>query len=342
MPIRRRSDNGNWLVDIRIDGRRIRETHPGRLTKREVQALERARRAEIEAEGVGSADSWAALAGRYWLEHGEHLAWRVSIKGHLNALSDLIGDRTPVRSISSATFARGVALWRQTLAPATVNRRLAVAQGIWRRAVDLWALRLPAIPWRLLRVPVPDRLPAYVPPSVRDAIMARALPHVRLAMQIALATGWRRGSILALTWADIDWSRALITGRGKGPAGGTALVHPLTDELRAILVEAAGHHDDVMMTAPIVAWQGRAVTEIDDAFDRARRAAGHPHVQFKALRHSVAQEVLAATGSMDLAGAVLAHRQISTTRKHYARVQVDAVRAALEARERALKRAQVA
>jgi integrase len=331
MPVRRRTDNGNWLVDFRVGGKRIRETYPAHIGKREIETLERRRRAEVEAEGVGSADGWGAVAARYWLENGQHLAWQASVKGHLDALSDLIGDGTPVRAITPDTFARGVALWRQQIAPATVNRRLAVARGLWGVANELWGLRMPAIPWRRLQLPEPDRGdPPYIPPAVREAIMAKAPPHIVLAMRLALATGWRRASVLGLRWEHIDWARELIHGWGKGKGGGVALVHPLTAELRAILAEAAP--DGPPGAGPIVAWRGKPVLDTKKGFDRARLEAGYPEVLFRDLRHSVAQEILAATGSLDLAGAALGHRQVSTTRKHYARVQVDAIRAALEAR----------
>jgi integrase len=151
-------------------------------------------------------------------------------------------------------------------------------------------------------------------------------------MWLALATGWRRGSVLALRWTDVDWDRELVNGRGKGRAGGKALIAPLTAELREILRAArAGQNSD-----HVVAYQGKPVRDIKKGFMAARRAAGADHVLFRDLRHSVAQEVLAATGSFDLAGAVLAHSKPATTRRHYARIKLDAVRAALEARERAL------
>jgi integrase len=208
MPVRTRTHNGRWLLDFRVGGRRIRETlgaEYAQLGKLQIQAMERAKRAEVEAEGAGSADS----------------------------------------------------TWRS--------------------------------------------------PS-------RARP------------GWRRSSVLGLRWEHVDWDRELIHGRGKGRAGGRALVAPLTAELRSILMEAAGP-DGLPAEGPVVARQGRQVGDIDQAFDKARRAAGYPDVLFKSLRHSVAQEILATTGSMALAGATLAHRQLRTTQRHYARVQVEQVRA---------------
>lgn len=224
-------------------------------------------------------------------------------------------------------LARAIAEWRKHLAPATINRRLDVARGLWTMAHDLWGIAMPLMPWSRLRMQEPDRLPVYIPPDVREAIMAVAAPHVRLAMRIALATGWRRASVLGLRWEHVDWDRELIHGWGKGRAGGKALIHPLTTELKAILIEAG-----VCGAGPIITIYGKPIGDIKFAFDSARRAAGYPQVRFKDLRSTVAQEVLAVTGSLDITGAVLAHNQISTTRKHYARVQLEQVRKALEAR----------
>lgn len=332
MPVRRRTDNGHWLIDFRDSrGGRHRITLPedqSGLTKRQAEAVERQLRQEIEAEQPGPADTWGALAARYWEEHGQHLSWQDSVSGHLDRLSDLIGDHTMAREITPDTFARGVAQWRGELAPATVNLRLAVAQNLWTRAAKLWGIPMPAIPWDMLRLDVPDRLPGYVPPAVRDAIMSCARPHVRLAMRLALATGWRRSSVLGLRWEHIDWHRGLVFGRGKGRAGGKILVHPLTAEIVDILLEPGPQP----AVGPVVHWRFKPVLDIKRSYARARSDAGYPGVLFKDLRHSVAQEILAATGSLDLAGAALAHSQPSVTRKHYARVQVDAIRKALEAR----------
>ena len=252
------------------------------------------------------------------------------MRAHLDAADRRDRRPTAVGRITTDTFARAVAGWRETLAPQTVNRgsRSRGRSGASRRDVGH---RHAAIAWQRLRLRVPDREPAYVPPAVRDAIMARAAPHVALAMRIALATGWRRSSVCALTWDRVDWDRALIHGWGKGKA----LIAPLTDELRQILLDAAGP-DGPPALGPVVSWSGRPVRNIGTGFAAARRLAGFPGVLFRDLRPSVAQEILAQTGSLDMAGAVLSHSNPATTRRHYARVRLDAVRAALEARDRAL------
>ena len=62
MAVRRRTDNQQ--LARRFQGRAasaIRQTYPASLGRREVEALERKRRAEIEAGGAGPSDSWGAL-----------------------------------------------------------------------------------------------------------------------------------------------------------------------------------------------------------------------------------------------------------------------------------------
>lgn len=329
MPVRRRPDRGNqWQIGFYVRGQRIRELHPASLTKRQAEAVERARRQEIEASTIGTADTWGALAARYWLEHGRHLSWQDSVSGHLHALSDALGDHTPAGRITADTFARAIPGWQAKIGPATINLRLAVARRIWTMAQQLWGVTMPPIPWQMLAQPVPDRIPPYVTPAEREAVMRHAAPHVRLAMRLALATGWRRASVLGLRWENINWRRATITGRGKGRAGGKILVHPLTDEVRVILMESGPYP----AAGPVVHYRGTAVADIKKAFASARKAANLPHVTFRDLRHSVAQEILAGTDSLEAVQAVLDHDRVSTTAKHYARFQLAQKERALAAR----------
>jgi integrase len=294
MPVRRRSDRDRrWQVDFRIGGRRIRRLiDDPTISKRQAEAVERRWRQEAEGRQAGPAETWGALATRFWNDHAQHLSWQDSVSGHLEALSDFIGDRTRVGSISSDTFARAIESWRGQIGAQTINHRLGIARTLWNMASDLWGIPMPVIPWRKLRRPLPDRIPPYIPPAERQAIMDHASPHVRLAIQLALATGWRRGSVLGLRWEHIDWERELITGRGKGQAGGKILVHPLTTELQQILNQAGRRP-----SGPVVRYQDREVLSITRGFAAARKAAGVPHVLFRDLRHTVAQEILAETGS---------------------------------------------
>jgi integrase len=235
--------------------------------------------------------------------------------------------RHSIRAITPDHLARGVATWQGKIAPKTINNRLGVAQSLWNRARDLWGIPMPHMPWKKLQQPVPDIVSAYIAPAVREVIITKAIPHVAYTCRLALATGWRKASVLGLKWEKIDWERELMEGLGKGRAGGKILIHPLTTEIRDVLCEIGPKEQGSVIT-----WHGKPVLDIKKGFHTARVAAGYPNVLFKDFRHSVAQEVLAVTDSMAVTSAVLGHSQTSVTQKHYARVQVEAIRKALEAR----------
>lgn len=331
MSVYRRQDTGGWIVDVKVGSNRVRRTLGPKALKREAEALERQIRAEIEAGRPRERDPvlWHELAARYWEEHAQRLKWAKDVKAHLNALSDTFGDDRPVSTITPSLIAEAVAVWSNGGAsPYVVNNRLAVGSGIWTRARDVWAVDLPHVPWRRLRVVEPDPVPTYIPPEEREAVLAHCAPHVRHAGLIALATGLRRASVLSLQWEDVHFDRGVIVARGKSvKPGGKALLLPLTDELREIFNEI-GPQD----CGPVITWRGRQVADIKTSFSKARRKAGLPHVRFKDFRHSVALEILEATGSLDLAGATLGHSDPRVTQRHYARFQVDAIREGLQKR----------
>ncbi|MBI1173539.1 tyrosine-type recombinase/integrase [bacterium] len=235
--------------------------------------------------------------------------------------------------------------------PTTINTRLRVAQGIWSWGTDVQGLALPRILWKRLRLEEPDRDPLalHVPPALREAVMAAAAPHVRIALLIAEETGLRIGSVLALRWEriDLEAARYSITVKSRRP-GGRVVVKPITPALRAILEEAAGLDHDEKRDGPqrptrkeigaVVSYNGVAVRSIKKGVQAARRRAGLPSFLAKNLRHSTAIEILAAGGTITDAQAALDHTDPGVTHKHYGRLDVDRVRQAMERRTLAAKK----
>ena len=333
MSIYRRRDTGGWIVDVKLEGRRIRRTLKPSVSKREAEALERQVRADLEAGPIrpNRAPTWIDLAGRYWHEHARHLGWADTVSGHMDALTDAVGENTRINMLSASRLSEAVAIWRgKGLSPGTINNRLAVARAFLNHARDVWGAPVPHIPWRRLRLETPDHIPTYVRQADRDAILALCPAHVRHAARLALATGLRRGSVLGLRWEDIDLDHGVVIAHGKSRRpGGKVLVLPVTPEIRDIL-EEIGPKD----VGPVICWRGKPVKDIKTAFNRARAKAGRPWVLFKDFRHSVAMEILDATGSLDVAGAVLGHSSPAVTRKHYARFHIEHIRQGLMGRRR--------
>jgi integrase len=160
------------------------------------------------------------------------------------------------------------------------------------------------------------------------------------AILVALATGARRGEILALTWSRIDFSRSsiLITEsveqigdsiRMKPPKSGTfrtvIVGNTALDELRRLKVEQAEallalgtrqtgstlvccRPDGAMLTP----------SQLSDNFRKTLiRKSGLPRIRFHDLRHSHASQLLAAGVNIKVVAERLGHADPAVTLRVY-------------------------
>jgi integrase len=163
---------------------------------------------------------------------------------------------------------------------------------------------------------MPDPRERYLTREELDLLLETAeLPHVRLFIILAVATGARKTAILELTWDRIDFNRGLIYLRdpeqertNKGRA-----VTPMNDTARAALLEA--------VTDFVIEWGGKPVGNIKraigTAFEKTRlkQKGDGAHV----LRHTAG--VWMAEDGVDMAeiAQYLGHTDLRTTYRIYAR-----------------------
>jgi integrase len=144
-----------------------------------------------------------------------------------------------------------------------------------------------------------------------------------------LLTGFRRGELLGLTWSDIDWERRVL--RVEQTKQGKPHILPATDTVLALLKEqtrmVGNTHVFGSPVIPGAAWHPHAVKR---AWSRLRKRAGMPELRLHDIRRTVAASMADAGESELVIAAVLGHTAQSVTAKHYAHVQLDPVRAALE------------
>lgn len=338
MPVRRRPDNGNWLIDFTAShGRRIRKTIDGSLAKRKVEALERQfRQAEEEAparKGKNPHYRWGDLASRYWTEHAQHLGWSKAVKCHLTMLSDAVGDATRLDMIDGDRVAEVISLWRSTgkVSDSTINRRMAVMSGAWNRATDLWGWNLPRIPWKRLKLVEPDAEDRSLTEAEQARLLSECPDHVRHAALLSLLTGLRLAPILQMSWEDVDFDRGVISAKSKGRGGGKFTPVGITPELQSLL-EEIGPRD----IGPIITYDGRRLRSIKRAWRNARKRAGLDHVRFHDLRHTFAQELMDDSGNLSLVTDALHHTNSKTT-KRYAHRRLQQVTTALTAMQKRKK-----
>ncbi|KAA0680280.1 site-specific integrase [Roseomonas genomospecies 6] len=143
-------------------------------------------------------------------------------------------------------------------------------------------------------------------------------------VRLLALTGCRRGEITGLRWGWVDWDRACIrfpdskTGAKVVPLGAAAL---------ELLTEM--HSED--SAGPV--FPGRSVTGSTTAvwkvWDAARERAKLPDVRIHDLRHSFASVGASGGDSLVVIGALLGHRDTTTTAR-YAHLSNDPLKAAAD------------
>lgn len=331
MPVRPRRDRiapddgrgGYWIVDFRLAGKRHRYTVRA-TNARDAARLERELWATAEAEAregharLRHGPALQDLAERYWHEHGRHLAWAPHVKAHLDTWCDTLGDRTPAKTITAATVARITGAWRQDLAPATINRRLAILRAIWYRARDVWGIELPRIAWGKLSLREPEPEDRSLTPEDRRRFLDALPDRTRLPMLFILFTGLRRSAALRVTRADLDWQRGIVRTTSKGSRPTPV---PITRAVLALFT-ALGRLPDC----------GRIFTVTPSMWRRdvamARKATGLANAGAHPMRHSFAQD-LEDAGHGDLVTAAL-HHSTPALRRRYAKSRLSRTAAILD------------
>ena len=161
----------------------------------------------------------------------------------------------------------------------------------------------------------------------RRLIEAATMPHLRLYIITAMATGARNAALLGLTWDRCDFARGLIDLRDPAidrPHKGRAVI-PMNRTLRAALTEAR----DGALSDHVIEWAGHQVGSVKKGLKASAKAAGitgvvSPHV----LRHSAAVHMAEAGIPMEDIAQYLGHDDVTVTRRVYARFSPDYLRRA--------------
>jgi len=222
---------------------------------------------------------------------------------------------------------------------------------------------------------VPHRPVTYLSaPDVRRLLDATSNDEYGNVYALAVSTGLRLGELLGLSWPDIDLVAAVSNGTPDEPPttgtltvrrslamahdGGWALAQPKSARSRRTIplpgiardaLKRERARQKVARAAAGDAWQdrdklvftdivGRALRPegVSATFQKARGAAGLPHVAFHALRHSAATLMLAEGVPLAVISEWLGHAGIAITAASYAAVVPALRHEAAAAMDRAL------
>jgi integrase len=164
-------------------------------------------------------------------------------------------------------------------------------------------------PPKLQRKPPNPEKAKHRPKSVGTPIPAN--PYAVAALRFLILTGWRESEALGLRWDQVDSARSLVTlpdtktGRSHRHIGAPAL---------ALLSELPRLAD-----SPFVfpgQKPGTHLVEIKRVWEAVRHAAKLEGVRLHDLRHSFASVGASGGLSLPMIGALLGHREVSTTQRY--------------------------
>ena len=150
-------------------------------------------------------------------------------------------------------------------------------------------------------------------------------PYAVAAIRLLIFTGARKGEILSLRWEHVN----LAAGRLELPdsKSGAKFVY-LPAPAQQLLSELERSDDNPFVI--VGAKPGAHLVNLKDPWEAIRSAADLPEVRIHDLRHSFASVAAGGGMSLPVIGALLGHRNNSTTQR-YAHLADDPLRAAAEA-----------
>ncbi len=284
----------------------------------------------------------------HWLEvhkskirFSSYLRYRVTLDKHIfPALGHLSLQQLSARDIDTL-YVRKL---EEGLAPATIE--------VIHRVIKM-ALKQ-AVRWRLITrnvcedVTPPRETQSHerqiVTPEQAQQLLAAAKGHRLEAMiTLTLATGMRRGELLALKWQDIEFKQKRLHVRRSANRllGGYRVTDPKTARgkrmitLPQFVIEALGQHRIRQLEAKLKAgpkWEehdlvfcnmyGRFLntSNLQVLFSTLLKQAGLPHMRLHDLRHSAATILLAMGVPIKVVQELLGHSSITITLNVYGHV----------------------
>jgi integrase len=355
-----------YTYSFQVNGRRFHGS-TGKTEKRaakevERQAKEKARRqieeeAKLAAQVDGSGPlTFDVAAGRYWNEVGQHHAGAETTFTDLNRLIEYFGKDRLLSKISDNDITQLVA-WRRGhrfkdravmadgspapfIAPATVNRTTVdLLRKLYTRAKKKWGAAFPKEPeWKEHRLKERGEVVRELKVTEEDRFVEVLGDGYRDVWRFALASGLRLAECF-IQWDQIDWDARTITVVQKGRRPHTI---PLTNDMVAIIAPQRHRHPVWVFTYVCqrsskklghakgerypVSYEG-----MKTAWRRKRGMAGAADMRFHDNRHTAATRLIRKTGNLKAAQKLLGHADITTTARFYAHVDMEDLRALLDA-----------
>ncbi len=308
----------NWYVRVydTVTKRRIWKTlgtDSRRLAYRAVEALRVAEVVKPIREFTGAAQEFGALVEE-WLAESRRSVAETTIEELRRAATRwlrFLPARAPVSDLNEKTLGGFLDRRSHEVRPRTLNKERGYLRWFFSWAVRRGILRrnpVEAIP----ASKVPGRRPRALDQEEQARFLQAlesATPAIRTLGILALETGLRRRSLLALEWERIDLERGWYSLPAEAMKGGVDFEAPLSEAAVAVLRAFCG------------AVSGRVfsmcASTADDGISAALRRAGIKDAHLHTLRATFLSNACARGVPVDVVMRLTDHRSIQTVLRHY-------------------------
>lgn len=309
MAVRKRGNA--WEVDVQVAGQRIRQSLGPGSTKAEARELEAKIRREHRAGVIGRPAGYTLdEAVKRWLEeHVAHLKSSKETWNHVQAIRDYLHGRklADIHKVAEEYKQDALAAGYN---PATINRRLAVFRQVANIAYKRWEWVAEPVGDKIQMVSGENERHVYLTPAQVEEIAFHCRQRAATDMiRLAAYTGLRQGELLSLTPDNIQDDLLVLDANTKS---GKPRVVPILPRVEG----AVGRLPYPYAARTLSKW-----------FERARDAAGYPHVRFHDLRHTYASWLAKNGADLTAMRDLLGHSSFAMTNR-YAHLQADRLREA--------------
>jgi integrase len=219
----------------------------------------------------------------------------------------------------------------EKVAPSTINRELQLLAQSYRLAIQRNHLStMPTV--RRLSETGRERK-GFFEMAEFEAVIQKLPGHLQDLTRFAFFTGWRKGEITSLRWADVDGQ--VIRLRPENAKNKHGRQVPLEGELRAILErrwaarQYAGPDGTASFSAYVFHRRGVQIGDIKKSWKKACEAAGVPGKHFHDFRRTAVRNMVRAGVHERVAMEISGHRTRSVFDR-YNIVSGDDLRAAIQ------------
>jgi integrase len=349
-----RCNDGRWVGELTIEGRRRKFVYG--KTRKEVQEKLQAAWQEKQ-QGVVLEGTVRQTVGQFlvdWLENSQKQNVRARTYERYEEIVRLHIDPVLGRHRLQKLTAQHVqAFYTKKLNEGLSASTVGVFHNVLHKALDT-AVRWGLVPRNVCALISPPHAEGFEiqPLTMEQAhlLLTAARGHrLEALFTLALATGMRRGELLALKWQDINFAAGTLQIRriltripSKMPGKGYVETEPKTQKSRRSVViapfalEALKQHRSRQLAAKLKAgdyWQdhdyvfctsvGTHLNPSKDVLDQLKvllKKAGLPNIRFHDLRHSAATILLTEGVHPKVVQELLGHSNISMTLDVYSHV----------------------